>query len=200
MGLIFNRGDDNDERIKELEDELATSRRRISKLEDKIGELPQFMEHVQEVREKYDITDQKLPEYKLEDHMYGRRITLDKPRVAWKHADEKVIKLLLTKGTTVVYPQGQGPHWAPKLRADKAIPVEIQEPDGSIAPYKTVTSDWDSSFTYELGERAEPDKSQIFGNPPFEEYAGFDPRTDVTCSGGIHLYRTRQEAVRMMMR
>ena len=69
-----------------------------------------------------------------------------------------------------------------KCRASKAIVVSITKPDGTAVDVDCVTSDWDHSFLYKIGETVEVND--------------FNENRWVECSTGIHHYITREEAVK----
>lgn len=66
-------------------------------------------------------------------------------------------------------------------RCDKAIVLEIQNPDGTKADVDVVTSDRDEEFLYRVGETVSvPD---------------FCDNRFLECAAGIHFFVNRQEAV-----
>lgn len=68
-----------------------------------------------------------------------------------------------------------------KCRCDKAKVLSIQNIDGSEADIKEVTSDYDNTFVYKVGEIM---KVNNFNEDRWKE-----------CSAGIHFFINRQEAV-----
>lgn len=68
-----------------------------------------------------------------------------------------------------------------KCRCDKAIVLEIQNPDGTLADITEVRSDRDKDFIYEVGKTVPVDN--------------FDENRWNRCSTGIHFFINRQEAV-----
>ena len=68
-----------------------------------------------------------------------------------------------------------------KCRCDKAKVLAIQNIDGTKADVDTVTSDYDSAFTYRVGKTVSVDN--------------FDENRWNECSTGIHFFINRQEAV-----
>ena len=93
----------------------------------------------------------------------------------WKKARGYIVKLLIPEDAKRSSSSGR------KCRCDKAIVLEIQNPDGTKANVDVVTSDRDEEFLYRVGETVSvPD----FCNNRFLE-----------CAAGIHFFVNRQEAV-----
>lgn len=95
--------------------------------------------------------------------------------IGWKKANGKIVKLHITEDAK------RSSATSRKCRCSKAEVLEIQNLDGSISDLKSVSSNYDSSFLYTVGETVEV--------PDFD-----DDRWD-ECSQGIHFFITRQEAV-----
>lgn len=93
----------------------------------------------------------------------------------WKKARGYIVKLLIPGDAKRSSSSGR------KCRCDKAIVLEIQNPDGTKADVDVVTSDRDEEFLYRVGETVSvPD----FCEDRFLE-----------CAAGIHFFINRQEAV-----
>ena len=93
----------------------------------------------------------------------------------WKKARGYIVKLLIPEDAKRSSSSGR------KCRCDKAIVLEIQNPDGTKADVDVVTSDRDDEFLYRVGETASvPD---------------FCDNRFLECAAGIHFFVNRQEAV-----
>ena len=68
-----------------------------------------------------------------------------------------------------------------KCRCSKAKVISITNPDGSPTIVDVVYSNYDTGFSYKVGEIVEVDD--------------FDPNRWHECAPGIHFFITRQEAV-----
>jgi hypothetical protein len=192
MGLIFNRGDDELEeqveklskKVNRLQNELNAVRTDKDILEERVGNIPDYVEA--SIERKSGIDEQgisRLPE--LEDTVF----TLAEPHVGWKHAQGYIVKLLLPEDADVVYPEpwpSDSDSYNPykKLRASEAEVLDIQTFDRSGKAPNRVCSNHDSSFEYRVGRAVYPH--------------GFDTNTAIHCTGGIHLYATRKAAVDTM--
>ena len=95
--------------------------------------------------------------------------------IGWKRAHKAIVKLQITddaKRSSAI---------SRKCRCSKAVVLGIENLDGTPYPDIQVSSQYDSSFTYRVGETVEvPD---------------FDENRWNECSTGIHFFITRQEAV-----
>lgn len=93
----------------------------------------------------------------------------------WKKARGYIVKLLIPEDAKRSSSSGR------KCRCDKAIVLEIQNPDGTKADVDVVTSDRDEEFLYRVGETVSvPD---------------FCDNRFLECAAGIHFFVNRQEAV-----
>ena len=95
--------------------------------------------------------------------------------VAWKKAGGKVIKLMVEENAKRSSAYGR------KCRCSSALCLAIENLDGTDSGLTEITSDYDSSFVYRIGEVASVDD--------FDE----DRRNE--CAPGVHFFITRQEAV-----
>ena len=100
--------------------------------------------------------------------------------IGWKTASGKIIKLEILADARRSSATGR------KCRCDKAKVLEIQEPDGAMSDCVEVTSDYDSTFVYKLGE--------------IVEVKNFDTDRFKECAAGIHFFVSREEAVRYFNR
>ena len=95
--------------------------------------------------------------------------------IGWKKARKAIVKLQITddaKRSSAI---------SRKCRCSKAVVLGIENLDGTPYPDIQVSSQFDSNFTYRVGETVEvPD---------------FDENRWNECSTGIHFFITRQEAV-----
>ena len=96
--------------------------------------------------------------------------------IGWKTASGKIIKLEILADARRSSATGR------KCRCDKAKVLEIQKPDGAMSDCIEVTSDYDSTFVYKLGE--------------IVEVKNFDTDRFKECAAGIHFFVSREEAVR----
>lgn len=94
--------------------------------------------------------------------------------VGWKKAGRKIVKLLITNDAKRSSSTGN------KCRCNKAFVLEIQSVDGKET-FRSVASDFDESFLYEVGKTVEVDN--------------FDENRWEECAPGIHFFITREEAV-----
>jgi hypothetical protein len=93
----------------------------------------------------------------------------------WKKARGYIVKLLIPEDAKRSSSSGR------KCRCDKAIVLEIQNPDGTKADVDVVTSNRDEEFLYRVGETVSvPD---------------FCDNRFLECAAGIHFFINRQEAV-----
>ena len=93
----------------------------------------------------------------------------------WKKARGYIVKLLIPEDAKRSSSSGR------KCRCDKAIVLEIQNPDGTKADVDVVTSGRDEEFLYRVGETVSvPD---------------FCDNRFLECAAGIHFFINRQEAV-----
>ena len=93
----------------------------------------------------------------------------------WKKARGYIVKLLIPEDAKRSSSSGR------KCRCDKAIVLEIQNPDGTKADVDVVTSNGDEKFLYRVGETVSvPD---------------FCDNRFLECAAGIHFFVNRQEAV-----
>ena len=93
----------------------------------------------------------------------------------WKKARGYIVKLLIPEDAKRSSSSGR------KCRCDKAIVLEIQNPDGTKADVDVVTSDRDEEFLYRVGETVSvPD---------------FCDNRFLECAAGIHFFVNRQETV-----
>ena len=93
----------------------------------------------------------------------------------WKKARGYIVKLFIPEDAKRSSSAGR------KCRCDKAIVLEIQNPDGTKADVDVVTSDRDEEFLYRVGETVSvPD---------------FCDNRFLECAAGIHFFVNRQEAV-----
>ena len=96
--------------------------------------------------------------------------------IAWKKCyGDLIVKLLIPKDARRLSATGR------KCRCDKAEVLEIQNLDGTNAG-TTAYSTHNSNFAYVVGQTVTPDS---FCEDRWQE-----------CSGGIHFFITREEAVR----
>ena len=95
--------------------------------------------------------------------------------IGWKKAGGKIVKLHIPQDAL------RSSATTRKCRCNKAEVVEIYNIDGTIADERIVSSNYNSSFTYEAGKTVEV---QDFDNNRWEE-----------CTRGIHFFINRQEAI-----
>ena len=95
--------------------------------------------------------------------------------IGWKKADNKIVKLRIPEDAL------RSSATARKCRCNKAEVIEICNIDGTIADERIVSSNYDSSFTYEVGKTVEV---QDFDTNRWEE-----------CTRGIHFFINQQEAI-----
>ena len=94
--------------------------------------------------------------------------------VGWKKAGRKIVKILITNDAKRSSSTGN------KCRCNKAFVLEIQSVDGKET-FRSVASDFDESFLYEVGKTVKVDN--------------FDENRWEECAPGIHFFITREEAV-----
>ena len=94
---------------------------------------------------------------------------------AWKKACGLIVKLLIPEDARRSSATGR------KCRCDKAQVIAIETLDGEPAKTKSVNSDYNESFIYEVGKTV---IEQNFCENRFQE-----------CAPGIHFFINRQEAV-----
>ena len=95
--------------------------------------------------------------------------------IGWKKASRKIVKLRIPEDAL------RSSATSRKCRCNKAEVIDIYNIDGTIADERTVSSDYDPSFTYEVGKTVEV---QYFDTNRWEE-----------CTRGIHFFISRQEAI-----
>ena len=95
--------------------------------------------------------------------------------IGWKRASDKIVKLHIPQDAL------RSSATTRKCRCNKAEVVEIYNIDGTIADERIVSSNYDSSFTYEVGKTVEV---QDFDNNRWNE-----------CTRGIHFFINRREAI-----
>ena len=95
--------------------------------------------------------------------------------VAWKKADNKIVKLKITENAK------RSSATSRKCRASEALVLDIQSIDG-VEHFEFVSSDRDKNFIYRIGEIVRVDD--------------FDEDRWNECSTGIHHFITREEAVK----
>ena len=95
--------------------------------------------------------------------------------IGWKKAGDKIVKLHIPQDAL------RSSATTRKCRCNKAEVIEIYNTDGTIADERIVSSNYDSSFTYEVGKTVEV---QDFDTNRWEE-----------CAKGIHFFINRQEAI-----
>lgn len=95
---------------------------------------------------------------------------------AWKKADGKLVKLLIPSDAK------RSSATSSKCRSDKAIVLGIYTLEGEELPETSVTSDYDDTFTYTVGETVYADS--------------FDDNRFNECSHGIHFFIDRAEAAK----
>ena len=95
--------------------------------------------------------------------------------VAWKKADDKIVKLKITENAK------RSSATSRKCRASEALVLDIQSIDG-VEHFEFVSSDRDKNFIYRIGEIVRVDD--------------FDEDRWNECSTGIHHFITREEAVK----
>ena len=95
--------------------------------------------------------------------------------IGWKKAGDKIVKLRIPEDALRISATTR------KCRCNKAEVVEIYNIDGTIADERIVSSNYDSSFTYEVGKTV--------------EVQDFDTNRWNECAKGIHFFINRQEAI-----
>ena len=95
--------------------------------------------------------------------------------IGWKRAGDKIVKLRIPQDAL------RSSATTRKCRCNKAEVIEIYNTDGTIADERIVSSNYDSSFTYEVGKTV--------------EVQDFDTNRWNECTRGIHFFITRQEAI-----
>ena len=95
--------------------------------------------------------------------------------IAWKKAGAYIIKLQIPEEAKRSSAFGR------KCRASSAVCLAIEGKDGKDSGMTEISSDYDNSFIYRVGETV--------------EVADFDNDRTHECAPGIHFFITRQEAV-----
>ena len=95
--------------------------------------------------------------------------------IGWKKADNKIVKLRIPEDAL------RSSATTRKCRCNKAEVIEIYNIDGTIADERIVSSNYDSSFTYEVGKTV--------------EVQDFDTNRWKKCTRGIHFFINQQEAI-----
>ena len=95
--------------------------------------------------------------------------------IGWKRASDKIVKLHIPQDAL------RSSATTRKCRCNKAEVVEIYNIDGTIADVRIVSSNYNSSFTYEVGKTV--------------EVQDFDTNRWNECTRGIHFFINRQEAI-----
>ena len=95
--------------------------------------------------------------------------------IGWKKAGDKIVKLHIPQDAL------RSSATTRKCRCNKAEVIEIYNTDGTIADERIVSSNYDSSFTYKVGETV--------------EVQDFDTNRWNECAKGIHFFTNRQEAI-----
>lgn len=95
--------------------------------------------------------------------------------IGWKKAGNKIVKLRIPEDAL------RSSATTRKCRCNKAEVIEIYNIDGTIADERTISSSYDSSFTYEVGKTV--------------EVQDFDTNRWNECTRGIHFFINRQEAI-----
>ena len=95
--------------------------------------------------------------------------------IGWKRASDKIVKLHIPQDAL------RSSATTRKCRCNKAEVIEIYNTDGTIADERIVSSNYNSSFTYEVGKTVEV---QYFDTNRWNE-----------CTRGIHFFINRQEAI-----
>ena len=95
--------------------------------------------------------------------------------IGWKRAGDKIVKLHIPQDAL------RSSATTRKCRCNKAEVIEIYNTDGTIADERIVSSNYDSSFTYKVGETV--------------EVQDFDTNRWNECAKGIHFFINRQEAI-----
>ena len=95
--------------------------------------------------------------------------------IGWKRAGDKIVKLHIPQDAL------RSSATTRKCRCNKAEVIEIYNTDGTIADERIVSSNYDSSFTYEVGKTV--------------EVQDFDTNRWNECTRGIHFFINRQEAI-----
>lgn len=203
MGLLGPSKSELADRIEELEEQLADAEQGLSHDISETKEQANRAEN--KVHALRDVVD-ALNEFDHEEagelgRKYNVVNTLDEPKIVWKATRNKLAKLLLPEGTTVVHP-GKGASFSDKdkLRSDQAIVLGFEEvveeekfPNMRISDMHEVAADETaldnqdcsrkrSDFEYNVGEKVTPNNR-------------FNRDTTVCCAGGIHFFRTKEEAL-----
>ena len=95
--------------------------------------------------------------------------------IGWKKAGNKIVKLRIPEDAL------RSSATTRKCRCNKAEVIEIYNIDGTIADERIVSSNYDSSFTYEVGKTV--------------EVQDFDTNRWKKCTRGIHFFINQQEAI-----
>ena len=95
--------------------------------------------------------------------------------IGWKRAGDKIVKLHIPQDAL------RSSATTRKCRCNKAEVVEIYNIDGTIADERIVSSNYDSSFTYEVGKTV--------------EVQDFDINRWNECTRGIHFFINRREVI-----
>ena len=126
-----------------------------------------------------DLQGADLRGAKIEQKMINKFFPITCPEygafIAWKKAGNMIVKLQIPEDAK------RGSAFGRKCRASKAVCVAIENPNGTPSDIKSVTSSYDSSFVYTVGETVEVED--------------FDDDRLHECAPGIHFFITRQEAV-----
>jgi hypothetical protein len=97
--------------------------------------------------------------------------------IGWKKAGkELIVKLLITEDAL------RSSAMTMKCRCSKATVLEIQNIDGTVSEEKSIRSNFDSDFIYEVGKTV--------------EVKDFNTDRWVECSSGIHFFISRLAAVK----
>jgi hypothetical protein len=195
-GDLAERIDYLEDRIDDYRDELNSVRTELRETEGQLDDVERQQQGLIEAMNKVavdEVPDRKVPQ--KVDTVY----TLHNDCVGYKTTENEVATLVLPEGTRVVYASScdwDSPY-STKLRADQAIVARLEHPrharyrDSSVNSTDNVDvsfrrvqdeSQWDPNFTYTVGEVVTPDNV-------------FDPTTSEHCAGGIHFYRTLEEAI-----
>ena len=126
-----------------------------------------------------DLSGANLSGAKIEIDLLNKFFPITCPEygafTAWKKAGDKIIKLMVEENAKRSSAYGR------KCRCSAALCLAIENLDGTDSGLTEITSDYDSSFVYRIGEVASVEN--------FDE----DRRNE--CAPGVHFFITRQEAV-----
>lgn len=202
MGLFGPSKSELMDRIEELERDLEHERERVDDVEDRAQsadiDSANAIERIQDTEQRLDAafdliqTLERISEIPNVRNKNCIIETLDEPRIGWKSTQNRIVKLLIPEGATVVHPDKTSRHYiGDKKRTDKAIPLELYEVynstiSGTQSTSKvrdvTATSTHDRGFKYNIGEVATP-------------VDGLDKSLNTECTDGIHFWCTKQEAL-----